>query len=230
METNVGISKCWLLYQANSKLEILDLSGWHFCLTFRMLTPQPLSGVLEATACIFLYPQRVQRVSSYSWKFAGTLKIKDTYVLFLNEFLFDCLLELFCLIGYFYWDWSLFNTQLIPRKIRKICHQSLPTRKKAQKRNHLCNKRYIIKFAFTTKARLVVKSKTNFWIVLFHFTFFASNQTVWLASKTSFYPEMCFLGTASPRIVHHSNKYFFMSRLLQATFLKHHEKFTSTSR
>ena len=153
-----------------------------------------------------------------------------TYVLFLNEFLFDCLLELFCFIGYFYWDWSLFNTQLIPRKIRKISHQSLPTRKKAQKRNHLCNKRYIIKFAFTTKARLVVKSKTNFWIVLFHFTFFASNQTVWLASKTSFYPEMCFLGTASPRIVHHSNKYFFMSRLLQATFLKHHEKFTSTSR
>ena len=75
-------NQCWLLYQANSKLEILDLSGWHFCLTFRMLTPQPLSGVLEATACIFLYPQRVQRVSSYSWKFAGTLKIKDICSLF----------------------------------------------------------------------------------------------------------------------------------------------------
>ena len=66
-----------------------------------------------------------------------------TYVLFLNEFLFDCLLELFCFIGYFYWDWSLFDTQLIPRKIRKIAHQSLPTRKKAHKVNHLCNKRYI---------------------------------------------------------------------------------------
>ena len=229
METNVGISKCWLLYQANSKLGILDLSGWHFCLTFRMLTPQPLSGVLEATACIFLYPQRVPRVSSYSWKFAGTLKIKDICSLF--EWIFVWLfVRVILFIGYLYWDWSLFNTQLIPRKIRKISHQSLPTRKKAQKRNHLCNKRYLIKFAFTTKARLVVKSKTNFWIVLFHFTFFVSNQTVWLASKTSFYPEMCFLGTASPRIVHHSNKYFFMSRLLQATFLKHHEKFTSTSR
>ena len=66
-----------------------------------------------------------------------------TYVLFLNEFLFDCLLELFCFIGYFYWDWSLFNTQLIPRKIRKIARQSLPTRKKAHKVNHLCYKRYI---------------------------------------------------------------------------------------
>ena len=152
----------------------------------------------------------------------------NTYVLFLNDF-FYCLLELFCFVGYVYWDWSLFDTQLIPRKLRKIAHQSLPTRKKAHKVNHLCYKRYIY-ICCTTKARLVVKSKTNFWMVLFHFTLFASKQTVWLASKTSFYPEMCFLGTASLRIVHHSNKYFFMLRLLQATFLKHHEKFTSTSR
>ena len=149
---------------------------------------------------------------------------------FWTKFFFDCLLEVFCFVGYLYWDWSLFDKQLIQRKVRKSLIKVYPQEKKAQKRNHLCNKRYIIIFACTTKARLVVKSKTNFWTVLFHFTLFASKQTVWLASKTSFYPEMCFLGTASPRIVHHSNKYFFMSRLLQATFLKHHEKFTSTSR
>ena len=134
-----------------------------------------------------------------------------TYVLFLNEFLFDCLLELFCFIGYFYWDWSLFDTQLIPRKIRKSFIKVYPQEKRPK------------------KGTICVKKK-NFRIVSFHFTLFANKQTVWLASKTSFYPEMCFLGTASPRIVHHSNKYFFMSRLLQATFLKHHEKFTSTSR
>ena len=69
-----------------------------FCLTFRMLTPQPLSGVLEATACIFLYPQRVQRVSSYSWKFAGTLKIKDICSLF--EWIF---VWLFVRVILFYW-------------------------------------------------------------------------------------------------------------------------------
>ena len=107
-----------LNYQAKSKLEISPLFGWHFCLTFRMLTPLPLSGVLEATACIFLYPQHVQRVSSYSWKFAGRLRIKRICSLF--EWIFVWLfVRVIFFVGYFYWDWSLFDTQLIPRKIRK---------------------------------------------------------------------------------------------------------------
>ena len=56
-----------------------------------------------------------------------------TYVLFLNEFLFDCLLELFCFVGYFYWDWSLFDTQLNPRKIRKSFIKVYPQEKSPKK-------------------------------------------------------------------------------------------------
>ena len=56
-----------------------------------------------------------------------------TYVLFLNEFLFDCLLELFCFVGYFYWDWSLFDIQLNPRKIRKSFIKVYPQEKRPKK-------------------------------------------------------------------------------------------------
>lgn len=104
-ETNVGISKCWSCF-------IKQIQSWKFYIYL-------VDILVLNLGCWFLSHYlgcwKQQLASSCTHNMSGGIQAAhenllvgwNTYVFFLNEFLFDCLLELFCIVGYFYWDWSL---------------------------------------------------------------------------------------------------------------------------